>query len=251
MDNYTTLVLGSTLALSFLYIIIAKICSIRGIKKLPPGPSPWPIIGNFHLLGTKPHRSLVNLAQIYGPIMSLKIGQKTIVVISSSTMAKQVLQKQDLAFSNRFITNALQAHMYSKFSVACLPVCPQWRMLRKILNKSVFSSNKLDANEHLRSQKVKELIAYCAKCSQQGKALDICQAVFKTNFNLMCSTLFSKDLADPFSDSKVKINNMILFYFWFSTHWPETTLELQLNSDPAMQDSFGGDTPNRCFPYLG
>ncbi|TMW94416.1 hypothetical protein EJD97_010308 [Solanum chilense] len=141
--------------------------------------------------------------------MSLKIGQKTIVVISSSTMAKQVLQKQDLAFSNRFITNALQAHMYSKFSVACLPVCPQWRMLRKILNKSVFSSNKLDANEHLRSQKVKELIAYCAKCSQQGKALDICQAVFKTNFNLMCSTLFSKDLADPFSDSKVELKDMI------------------------------------------
>ncbi|KAG5582109.1 hypothetical protein H5410_052736 [Solanum commersonii] len=175
MDNYT-LVLGSTLALSFFYIIIAKICN-RGNKKFPPGPSPWPIIGNFHLLGTKPHRSLVNLAQIYGPIMSLKIGQKTLVVISSSTMAKQVLQKQDLPFSTRFITNALQAHNHCKFSVACLPV--------------------------------KELIAYCAKCSQQGKALDICQVVFKTNFNLMCNTLFSKDLADPFSDSKVELKDMI------------------------------------------
>ncbi|KAK4729451.1 hypothetical protein R3W88_022439 [Solanum pinnatisectum] len=141
--------------------------------------------------------------------MSLKIGQKTIVVISSPAMAKQVLQKQDLDFSNRFVTNALQAHNYCKFSVACLPVCPQWRMLRKILNTNIFSSNKLDANEHLRSQKVKELIAYCAKCSQQGKALDICQAVLKTNFNLMCSTLFSKDLADPFSDSKVELKDMI------------------------------------------
>ncbi|KAH0644494.1 hypothetical protein KY284_032378 [Solanum tuberosum] len=124
-------------------------------------------------------------------------------------MAKQVLQKQDLAVSNRSVTNALQAHNYSKFSVACLPVCPQWQKLRKILNMNVFSSNKLDANEHLRSQKVKELIAYCAKCSQQGKALDICQVVFKTNFNLMCNTLFSKDLADPFSDSKVELKDMI------------------------------------------
>ncbi|WMV51711.1 hypothetical protein MTR67_045096 [Solanum verrucosum] len=207
MDNYT-LVLGSTLALSFFYIIIAKICN-RGNKKFPPGPSPCPIIGNFHLLGTKPHRSLVNLAQIYGPIMSLKIGQKTLVVISSSTMAKQVLQKQDLPFSTRFITNALQAHNHCKFSVACLPVCPQWRTLRKILNTNIFSSNRLDVNEHLRSQKVKELIAYCARCSQQGKALDICQVVFKTNFNLMCNTLFSKDLADPFSDSKVELKDMI------------------------------------------
>ncbi|XP_015158425.1 geraniol 8-hydroxylase-like isoform X2 [Solanum tuberosum] len=215
MDNYT-LVLGSIFALSFFYIIIAKICN-RGNKKFPPGPSPWPIIGNFHLLGTKHHRSLVNLAQIYGPIMSLKIGQKTLVVISSSTMAKQVLQKQDLAFSTRFITNALQAHNHCKFSVACLPVCPQWRTLRKILNTSIFSSNRLDVNEHLRSQKVKELIAYCAKCSQQGKALDICQVVFKTNFNLMCNTLFSKDLADPFSDSKD--------LFAGGTDSPTTTIE--------------------------
>ncbi|KAL3356685.1 hypothetical protein AABB24_017378 [Solanum stoloniferum] len=215
MDNYT-LVLGSTLALSFFYIIIAKICN-RGNKKFPPGPSPWPIIGNFHLLGTKPHRSLVNLAQIYGPIMSLKIGQKTLVVISSSTMAKQVLQKQDLPFSTRFITNALQAHNHCKFSVACLPVCPQWRTLRKILNTNIFSSNRLDVNEHLRSQKVKELIAYCARCSQQGKALDICQVVFKTNFNLMCNTLFSKDLADPFSDSKDLFSG--------GTDSPTTTLE--------------------------
>ncbi|MCD7464891.1 hypothetical protein HAX54_000161 [Datura stramonium] len=207
--DYYTLVIGSIFTLSFLYII-AKICS-RGSKKLPPGPLPWPIIGNIHLLGEKPHVSLANLAKKYGPIMSLKLGQITSVVISSSTIAKQVLKNQDQAFSTRFIPDALQAHNHYQFSVVWLPVCPQWRKTRRILNTNIFSSNRLDANQHVRSKKVKELIDYCAKCSQQGEAVDVGQVAFKTNLNLLSNTLFSKDLADPFSDSKVELKEVIWY----------------------------------------
>ncbi|CAN4120913.1 unnamed protein product [Withania somnifera] len=140
--------------------------------------------------------------------MSLKLGKITTVVISSSSLAKQVLKNQDQAFSNRFTPNILRIHKY-KLSVIWLPVCPQWRMLRKILNTNIFSSNRLDANEHVRSQKVKELIAYCAQCCQESKVVDIGQVAFKTNFNLVSNTLFSKDLVDPFSDSKVEMKDVI------------------------------------------
>ncbi|PHT28280.1 Geraniol 8-hydroxylase [Capsicum baccatum] len=100
-------------------------------------------------------------------------------------------------------------HNYCKFSIPWLPVCPQWRTLRRILNTNLISSNKLDVNQHLRSQKVKELIAYCTKCSQEVEALDVGQVTFKTNLNLLSNTLFSKDLADPFSDSKVELKDVI------------------------------------------
>ncbi|KAM3357233.1 hypothetical protein P3S68_023947 [Capsicum galapagoense] len=89
------------------------------------------------------------------------------------------------------------------------PICPQWRMLRKIMNTNIISSNRLDANQHLRSQKVKQLIAYCAKCFQEGEAVDVGQAAFKANLNLVSNTLFSKDLADPFSDSKVELKEVL------------------------------------------
>ncbi|CAN4120876.1 unnamed protein product [Withania somnifera] len=141
--------------------------------------------------------------------MSLKLGQLRVVVISSSSMAKQVLQKQDLAFSSRFVTDSLQSHNHCKFSMACLPVCPQWRTLRKILNINLFSSNRMDGNQHVRSQKMKELIAYCAKCSQEGEAVDVGQVAFKTNFNLISNTLFSRDLPYPFSDLKDELKDMI------------------------------------------
>ncbi|XP_006358802.1 geraniol 8-hydroxylase-like [Solanum tuberosum] len=202
--NYYILVLTSIFALIFL----AKLSS-RGTKKLPPGPSPWPIIGNLHLLGAKPHESLANLAKTYGPIMSLKIGQMRIVVISSSIMAKQVLQKQDLDFSSRFIPKVVQAQNYWDFSVVWLPVCPQWRTIKRILNTNIFSYKRLDANQHLRSQKVKELIAYCEKCSQQGEALNVGHVAFKTIINMLSNTLFSKDLVDHLSNSKVELKDAI------------------------------------------
>ncbi|WMV48493.1 hypothetical protein MTR67_041878 [Solanum verrucosum] len=203
--NYFILVLASIFALIFVYSL-AKLSS----KKLPPGPSPWPIVGSLHLFGAKPHVSLANLAKNYGPIMSLKMGQITTIVISSSSMAKQVLKNHDLAFSTRFVPDALQAHNYCKFSAVWLPVCPQWRMLRKIMNTKLLSTNRLDANQHLRSQKAKELIDYCEKCSQQGEAVDVGQIVFKTNLNLMPNTLFSKDLVHLYSDSKLDLTDAIL-----------------------------------------
>ncbi|KAK4732946.1 hypothetical protein R3W88_025934 [Solanum pinnatisectum] len=141
--------------------------------------------------------------------MRLKIGQAIIVVISSSIMAKQVLKKQDLAFSTRFIPNVVQTKNYSNFYVVWLPVCPQWRTIRRILNTNIFSYKRLDENQHLRSQKVEELIAYCEKCSQQGEALNVGHVAFKIIINMLSNTLFSKDLVDHLSDSKVELKDAI------------------------------------------
>lgn len=108
-------------------------------KKLPPGPVPLPFIGNLHnLLGAQPHKSLANLGQKYGPIFSLRLGKTTTVVISSSVGVKEVLQKQDLAFS-RSVPDAMCAHNHHQFSVIWLPMDNRWRCLRKILNTYIFS----------------------------------------------------------------------------------------------------------------
>ncbi|GAY66814.1 hypothetical protein CUMW_251780 [Citrus unshiu] len=45
------------------------------LKQLPPGPRPHPVIGNLLELGDKPHKSLLELAKIHGPIMSLKLAR--------------------------------------------------------------------------------------------------------------------------------------------------------------------------------
>ncbi|KAI7733338.1 hypothetical protein M8C21_028376, partial [Ambrosia artemisiifolia] len=177
-------------------------------KNLPPGPTRLPIIGNLHLLGDQPHRSLAKLAETHGPIMSLQLGQITTLVISSAT-AKELLQKQDLAFSSRNVPDAMHAHNHARYSVGWLHVGTEWRNLRRILNSNIFSNSSLEANQHLRSQKVEELLAYCRKASLSNDCVDIGLAAFKTSLNFLSNTVFSKDLIDSNEDSGIEFKEVI------------------------------------------
>ncbi|EEF51039.1 cytochrome P450, putative [Ricinus communis] len=178
---------------------------VKGSKttrgKLPPGPSPLPIIGNLFDLGDKPHRSLAKLAKIHGPLMSLKLGQITTVVISSSSLAKEVLQKHDLSFSNRTVVQAIQALDHHEASMPWLPVGAPWRNLRKICSFYIFTNQKLDANQDLRCKKIQELLADVQECCCAGAVVDIGEAAFKTMLNTLSSSVFSLDLTDSSSET--------------------------------------------------
>ncbi|KAL2489923.1 Cytochrome [Forsythia ovata] len=65
--------------LLFLFLLIKEYTRSKyrnATQKLPPGPWKLPFIGNLHqLVGSLPHRSLQKLAQKYGPIMTLQVGE--------------------------------------------------------------------------------------------------------------------------------------------------------------------------------
>lgn len=82
-------------------ILLLKLLFSTKNKNLPPGPRALPIIGNLHLLGPYPHRDLAKLADTYGPVMRLRLGQKPFIVASNRAAAQEILQTHDLNFSNR------------------------------------------------------------------------------------------------------------------------------------------------------
>ncbi|XVE64953.1 hypothetical protein DITRI_Ditri07aG0142800 [Diplodiscus trichospermus] len=164
--------------------------------KLPPGPPTIPIFGNLFQLGDKPHRSLAMLSKTHGHLMTLKLGHTTTIVFSSATMAKEILQNHDANFCNRTFPNAIRALQHHEAGLPWMPVSTTWRNLRKICNLHLLASQKLDANQHLRSRKVEELLADVHDSCRVGEAINIVQAAFKATLNFMSNTLFSIDLAD-------------------------------------------------------
>ncbi|KAL4295393.1 hypothetical protein GQ457_12G001120 [Hibiscus cannabinus] len=172
-------------------------CKSSDQTKLPPGPRRLPIFGNLFDLGDKPHRSLAKLAQIHGPVMSLKLGSLFTIVVSSEAVAKEVLQKQDTIFCNRTVVDAVRVSRHHEVGLPWLPVSPLWRTLRKVCNAHLFTATKLDANEHLRRDKIQQLVANVGKSCLKGEAIDIRQAAFDTSINLLSNTIFSMDLVDP------------------------------------------------------
>lgn len=190
-------------ALFMAIFIIYRLVSSRTNKNLPPGPTPLPLIGHLHLLGDEPHKSSANLSQIYGPIIYLKLGQIRTIIISSPSIAREVLQKQDSTFANRYPLDSISPQNHNKLSVGCINFnSTRFRSLRKVMNFNLFSNSSLDANQSLRLVKVNELIEYCKSQSLAGEAVDIGKVAFRTSLNLLSNTIFSKDLADPYGDSE-------------------------------------------------
>nr|XP_027085234.1 geraniol 8-hydroxylase-like isoform X2 [Coffea arabica] len=170
-------------------------------KKLPPGPYPLPVIGNLLQISGLLHRSVTKLSQTYGPLMSLKIGSARMIVVSSPEIAKEMFQKNDLELSGRSIRDAARALDRHKLSIAWLPPQSHWRNLRKLCKEHIFSSERLNASQGLRQEKVQQLCNYVHQHCLKGQAINICEAAFSTSLDLMWNTFFSVDFAKSHSIS--------------------------------------------------
>ncbi|KAI8537517.1 hypothetical protein RHMOL_Rhmol09G0030000 [Rhododendron molle] len=124
----------------------------RHKQKYPPGPKPWPIIGNLNLVGSIPHQSFHHLSQKYGEIMQLKFGSFPIVVVSSPEMAKEILQTNDHNFASRPALAAGKYTSYNFSNMSWSPNGPYWRQARRIYLKELLSQKRIDSYEYIRAE---------------------------------------------------------------------------------------------------
>ncbi|XP_068645319.1 geraniol 8-hydroxylase-like [Aristolochia californica] len=177
--------------------------------ELPPGPFPIPLVGSLFKLRNDPHRSLAELAATYGPVMTLRLGQVTTVVVSSAGVAKEVLQKNDQSFAGRSVVDAARALGHEGASVLWLHPGPIWRRLRTLCNTCIFSSQRLEASQGLRRRKVEEMLAHVNDSALSGKGVDIGKVAFVTNLNLISNTLFSVDMVNFDSQTAQEFKDLV------------------------------------------
>ncbi|XP_042545317.1 cytochrome P450 2C19-like [Dipodomys spectabilis] len=73
-----------------------------GRRKLPPGPTPFPIIGNILQIDIKDiTKSLTNFSKVYGPVFTLNLGMKPTVVLHGYEAVKEALIDHGEEFSGR------------------------------------------------------------------------------------------------------------------------------------------------------
>ncbi|GFP88697.1 cytochrome p450 71a1 [Phtheirospermum japonicum] len=152
-------------------------------KKLnpPPGPKPWPVIGNLNLIGPLPHQSLHQLSQKYGPLMQLRFGSAPVVVGSSVEMAKIFLKTMDVMFAGRPKTAAGKYTTYNYSDITWSPYGPYWRQARKMCLMELFSVRRLESYEYIRAEELNSFLKEILKSSQKPFCLKDCLSTLSLN----------------------------------------------------------------------
>lgn len=173
----------------------------RKKPNLPPGPRSLPIIGNLLDIGDRPHKYLADLAKIYGPIASLKLGQVNAIVVSSPETIRQVLETHDQVLSTRAIPDGARVFDHDKLGTLWVaPISPIWKNVRKLFKTRLFSQKSLEVSESIRQAKIKELLNSVRESAVKGEVVDVGAAAFRTALNIMSCSIWSMDLADTNSE---------------------------------------------------
>ncbi|CAN6174465.1 unnamed protein product [Urochloa humidicola] len=130
----------------------------RRAYNLPPGPKPWPIIGNLNLIGDLPHRSTRELCRRYGPLVQLWFGSMPVVVGSTAEAAALFLKAHDAAFCDRPRLAAGKHTTYDYSDILWANYGPYLRQARKICTAELFSAKRVDSLEYIRDEEVRALL---------------------------------------------------------------------------------------------
>ncbi|XP_048574755.1 cytochrome P450 76M5-like [Triticum urartu] len=168
-------------------------------SRLPPGPTPIPLLGNIFDIQGDLHQALTRLAGVHGPIISIKLGATTAVVASSAACARDVLQKYDHLLAARSVADAARALGNHEHSIIWLPSSsPLWKRLRAVCTNHLFSAHALDAARAVREEKVRGLVG-CIR-GHAGETVEVGRVVLSGLFNIVSSVLFSEEVGDLSSD---------------------------------------------------
>ncbi|RCI12012.1 hypothetical protein L249_1078 [Ophiocordyceps polyrhachis-furcata BCC 54312] len=105
----------------------------RRPKNYPPGPPTLPLIGNLHQMPkNNGHLQFQKWAEEYGPVYSLILGSKVVVVLSSDVAVKDLLDKRSAIYSSRPEFYLGQEILSGNLRPLFMAYGNTWRMVRKL-----------------------------------------------------------------------------------------------------------------------
>ncbi|CAL5189639.1 unnamed protein product [Lathyrus oleraceus] len=188
---------------AFTYLLFKLFFHPKQKHKKPPGPPTLPIIGNLHMLGKLPHRTLQSLSKKYGPIMSFKLGQVPAVVISSSKAAELFLKTHDLVFANRPKTQASEIFSYGSKGLAFSEHGPYWRSVKKLCTLKLLSASKVEMFAPIRKQELGVSVKSLEKAALVGEIVNVSDAVVNLVESIMYKMLFGRSKDEQFDLKKL------------------------------------------------
>ncbi|KAL2943265.1 Cytochrome P450 77A2 [Bienertia sinuspersici] len=160
---YHLIFISLALTLSTVIFLITQSKSkYKTRQRLPPGPPGWPIVGNLLQIANsgKPFFQHVReLLPKYGPIFTLKMGSRTMIVVSSAHLAHELLIEKGQLFASRPPeTPTRTVFSCDKFTVNAALYGPVWRSLRRNMVQNGLSNTRLKEFKNVRDVALDKLV---------------------------------------------------------------------------------------------
>jgi ferulate-5-hydroxylase len=157
------------------------------VAPFPPGPKPLPIVGNMSMMDQLTHRGLAALAKEYGGLLHIQLGKLHAFAVSTPEYAREVLQVQDGAFSNRPATIAISYLTYDRADMAFAHYGPFWRQMRKLCVMKLFSRRRPETWLAVRDESA-ALVRAVARRS--GESVNLGELIFTLTKNVIFRAAF-------------------------------------------------------------
>ncbi|XP_039624158.1 cytochrome P450 2C20-like [Polypterus senegalus] len=187
MEPSGTLVLVA-IVLIMLFALFRKDSSRYG--KMPPGPTPLPLIGNLlKMNGKTPHESFVKMSETYGPVMTVMFGPQPVVVLVGHEVVHEALVQQGDAFSGRAATPLFMKITDSSGLAMTNEEC--WKELRRFSMTTLrnFGVGKRSIEECIQEE-AESLVKEFQKC--EGSPCDPMYFLSTAVCNVICSVVCGK-----------------------------------------------------------
>ncbi|MEE6506783.1 hypothetical protein FKM82_007853 [Ascaphus truei] len=173
--------------------ILAFLLFVSSWKKkynLPPGPTPWPIIGNIHQLDKlAPYETLTQLGEKYGAVYTIYFGLNLVVVLCGYDTLKDALIGQAEDFSGRAILPVFERIAKRKGLVFSNGT--HWQQQRRFSLATLrnFGMGKRSIEERV-TEEARFLVEFFQK--KQGKPFNPASRMTAAVSNVICSIVFGE-----------------------------------------------------------
>uniref|UniRef100_H2ZSH7 Cytochrome P450 family 2 subfamily U member 1 n=1 Tax=Latimeria chalumnae TaxID=7897 RepID=H2ZSH7_LATCH len=198
--------------------------------QLPPGPRPWPLLGNFGFLlipsrflkraGEErgapcsaparpllcPHVVLMEMGKVYGNVFSIFIGTRLMVVINGYEAVREALVTRAEVFSDR--PNVPSITIFTKKKgIVFAPYGPVWRQQRRFSHSTLrhFGLGKLSLEPRIQE----EFLFVKREMLKHGKdPFNPSSLISNAVSNVICSMSFGRRFESEDSEFKRLLNLM-------------------------------------------
>ena len=169
-------------------VAVFVVATIWENRNLPPGPFPLPVLGNLLSIGQKqPYRDLANMAEKYGKLFRIQLGNRKVIVINSYEIAREAFLTKAEDFAGRphhFLGGTFRRNATD---LAFQTFSPRWKAQHKItLTALRLATEKANLASHV-EQLCKIFHSY------NGNPFCPRDLVFKSLGNCLSSLIFGSE----------------------------------------------------------